>query len=288
MWYLIGETTSTGLSWICDESPNDHARYLEIRYVLSATKKQRQKREAINAFEQVVWEEKLDWLRPADSEWSIDLDVLLKQFPQLADLGWFKGVASSQPDFEQEERSIEGRLRYVGRVSMCVYPDDDGGEVESAAALPEIGNSLEEFLQDHPAASQTACIVVSSDATAADDGIVDAIRSALKAHAIEGLLADDKQYHADHWSNLQTYLHGCGLTIAVVAATGADDVNSNVSLGVGYAMALNKPICLLKPGTLTTGDADLLSNLYREFDAEQPKTAIPEQIEQWFAERELA
>jgi len=288
MWYLIGERTSSGLSWICDESPNDHSRYLEIRYILSATKKPRQKREAVNAFEQVVWEEKLDWIQPNDHEWSINLDVLSKQFPQLAELGWFKGVASCQPDFEQEERSIEGRSRYVGRVSMCVYPDDDGSEIESNAALPEIGNSLREFLQDHPDSSQTACLVVSSGATATADGIVDAIRSALKAHAVDGLLADDKPYHPERLLNLQTYLHGCGFTIAVVAAKDADDVDPNVSLGVGYAMAIKKPICLLKPVTVTTVETDLLSNLYRDFDAEQPETAIAEQIVQWFAEREPA
>lgn len=84
--------------------------------------------------------------------------------------------------------------------------------------------------------------------------------------------ADDKQYHDDDdlFSNILTYIHGCGFGIAVFERIEIDELNPNVALEVGYMVALGKSICFLKDNTLRTLHADLVGKLYRVFDSLDP------------------
>ena len=72
------------------------------------------------------------------------------------------------------------------------------------------------------------------------------MRTALGRHGIVGLRADDKEYNPSLFDNVQTYLHGCGLGVAIFERIEEDAFNPNVALEVGYMMAMDKPVCLLK------------------------------------------
>ena len=66
-----------------------------------------------------------------------------------------------------------------------------------------------------------------------------------------------------------------------------DDFNPNVSLEVGYLLAMQKPTCLLKDKTLRTLPTDLVGKLYKEFDPQRIDSTIPKQLKRWLTDRKL-
>lgn len=117
--------------------------------------------------------------------------------------------------------------------------------------------------------------------------ISEAIKNSLGKHGISGVRADDKEYHDDLFPNVLTYMHGCGFGIAVFERIEEEAFNPNVSLEIGYMLALGKPVCFLKDRTLKSLNADLIGRLYREFDSYKPDTSIPPQLNKWLNDREL-
>ena len=91
--------------------------------------------------------------------------------------------------------------------------------------------------------------------------ITEAVKEGLREEAIKGVRADDKRYHDDLFYNILTYMHGCGLGMAIYDRIDAETYNPNVALEVGYMFALRKPVCLLKDQTLATLPADLVTHL---------------------------
>jgi nucleoside 2-deoxyribosyltransferase len=65
----------------------------------------------------------------------------------------------------------------------------------------------------------------------------------------------------------------------------SDQFNPNVSLEVGYMLALRKPVCLLKDATLTALTTDLVGKLYKAFDPQDPVGSIPEELLKWCKDR---
>ena len=117
--------------------------------------------------------------------------------------------------------------------------------------------------------------------------ILASIRETLCSCGIVALRADDKEYHDDLFSNVQTYMHGCDFGIAVFERLEDDDFNPNVTLEIGYLLACKKPICLLKDRTLETLTTDLVSKLYKEFDPQNPEVAIPNALKKWLSDKEI-
>ncbi len=152
----------------------------------------------------------------------------------------------------------------------------------------EIQESLARFRVDHPDEAKVAFIVMRFGQTGLHEKVVKGIKSALEPHGITGLRADDKQYHDDLFNNVLTYIHGCGLGIAVFERIESNEFNPNVSLEVGYMMALRRPVCLLKDKTLGSLHSDLVGKLYRSFDAQDPIRSIPPVLCQWLMDKGLA
>ena len=82
--------------------------------------------------------------------------------------------------------------------------------------------------------------------TKAHTEITEAVRTGLEAHGIKGIRADDKRYHDNLFYNVLTYMHGCGLGMAIYERIETQTPNPNVALEVGYLFAMRKPVCLLK------------------------------------------
>ena len=86
--------------------------------------------------------------------------------------------------------------------------------------------------------------------TKAHQEIAEAVKTTLAEAEIQGLRADDKDYHPDLYQNILTYMHGCGFGIAVFERIETETFNPNVSFEVGYMLALGKRICILKDQTI--------------------------------------
>lgn len=149
----------------------------------------------------------------------------------------------------------------------------------------EIEKSLQEFRRTFPSTQKTAFIIMRFSGTQAHSNVLEAIRTTLRDQGITGLRADDRQFHDDLLYNILTYVFGCTFSIAVFERIETDDFNPNVSFEVGYAMAIGKPVCLLKDRTLRTLQTDLIGKLYREFDPHDADTTIREQLGKWISER---
>lgn len=153
---------------------------------------------------------------------------------------------------------------------------------------PEISESLKEFRTKYPDPASVAFLMMQFEKTPAHDRIVAAIRRAFLARGITALRADDFQFHDDLFPNVKTYMHGCSMGVAVFETITTKEFNPNVSLEVGYMLALGKPICLLKDQNLQSLHADLTGKLYRNFDSRNPDGTIPDQVNQWLTSRGLA
>lgn len=108
-----------------------------------------------------------------------------------------------------------------------------------------------------------------------------------RGHALSGL-RDAKRYHDHLYFNVQTYMHGCGMGMAVHDRIKADSHNPNVALEVGYMFALRKPVCLLKETTLTTLPTDLVGWMYEPFDTLNPAETIPAVVSRWLFDKGLS
>jgi hypothetical protein len=176
------------------------------------------------------------------------------------------------------------RLNAQGRLAL----GEKRSMSESAYLCPvEIQDSLARFRLDHPDEDKVAFIVMRFGQTGLHEKVVKGIKSALEPHGITGLRADDKQYHDDLFNNVLTDIHGCGLGIAVFERIESNEFNPNVSLEVGYMMALRRHVCLLKDKTLGVLHSDLVGKLYRSFDPQDPIRSIPPVLRQWLSDKGL-
>jgi spermidine synthase len=124
-----------------------------------------------------------------------------------------------------------------------------------------------------------------------DSRIQKEIINVLKAHLSEKgitlLRADDKWYADDLFENIKTYMQGCSFGIALFDRINTDEFNPNVSLEIGYMMALNKPVLLLKDKTLKLLQTDLVGKLYHQFDFQYPDKTIPLVLDKWISDKEI-
>lgn len=184
--------------------------------------------------------------------------------------------------------NIDGIPVFVDALTSSV-----GGQPPNQIPVPgeqivipyDIKESLMTFRNEHPYQTKVAFIMMQFGNTKDHDRILDAIRDTLTSHRITGLRADDKQYHDDVFSNIKTYMHGCSMGIAVFERIQNDDFNPNVSLEIGYMMALNKPVCLLKESTLRALHTDLTGKLYKGFDRDNIQNSINEQLTKWLEDK---
>ena len=195
-------------------------------------------------------------------------------------------VLSQEGAIELISDNIEfsARLKAKGRLLMRDSQMPSGSRTLIPSGIHE---SLSRFRKDHPDEAKTAFIIMRFAKTSSHEKIVETIRSALVSHGITGLRADDKQYHDELFSNILTYMHGCGFGIAVFERIESDDFNPNVSLELGYMIGINKPVCLLKDKTLRTLQTDLVGRLYRPFDTVDPGKSITTELGRWLTDMEL-
>lgn len=151
----------------------------------------------------------------------------------------------------------------------------------------EINDSLARFQKEYPEQKRLGFIIMKFSETPAHRRIQLSIKSTLNSYQLQGFRSDDRQYHDDLFHNIETYMHGTNFGIAVFDFIEEEEFNPNVSLEVGYMLALGKPVCLLKDRNLHTMQADLLGRLYKEFDPQDPENTIPQQLTKWLDDHGL-
>jgi len=146
---------------------------------------------------------------------------------------------------------------------------------------PEIAMSLDRLRAKYTDQKKLGFLVMRFAAAKPFGRIVETIKQVAEKSGLTIIRADENEFHADLWGNVRTHLHGCGFGIAVYERIQTDEPNANIGLEVGYLMAMNKPVLLLKDNTVETLQADLAGKLYKPFDPHDPEGTIPNQLAKW-------
>ena len=149
----------------------------------------------------------------------------------------------------------------------------------------KIAEGIKNFEIDYNG-KKTAFIMTSFSAN--HTSIIKKIKETLKNNDVEGLVANDKEYEEDLFPNIQVYMHCCDFGIGVFSKIdNKNEFNPNLSLEVGYMMGLGKDVCYFKEKQCPTLNTDLLSKLYKEFDAYNIDSTLPNAIEKWLKDKGL-
>jgi len=228
------------------------------------------------------------WLVPGRKDWVFDLDRMREEFKDLQELDWCRGRVFVEPEFivKKEDVDISGKKYYETFIVFYINPEVLGMATQLTVPV-EIQQSLREFRLDYPDPNKVAFVMMKFGTTPAHGSIVRGINDALTPHGISAVRADDKEYHPDLYFNILTYLYGCSFGIAVFERLQAEDINPNVSLEVGYILALGKHVCFLKDKTQAKLQTDLAGKLYRMFDPQDSVTSIPPVLTKWMTEKRI-
>lgn len=284
MWLIETSANSRNIFWTYGEGEDEEGVTVAFKF---SSSRQHQRRELIKIVENLIKNSDVDWITPRFKEWTFDLSILKKEFPEMSSMKWLEGKVSIEPEFEPMERlewADEGF--YDSKLVFYIIPKELN-KLNLSEPPIEIKESLKLFKKDYPDISKVAFIMMQFGDSKAHGSIVNAIKKVLESHGIIGVRADDKQYHDDLLPNVLTYIFGCNFGIAVFERIKAEEFNPNVSLEVGYMLALKKPLCLLKDDTLKTLQADLVGRLYKEFDPQDPENRINKELTKWLSDKEI-
>jgi hypothetical protein len=148
---------------------------------------------------------------------------------------------------------------------------------------PDLQESIRRFYQTYPSNKKTAFIIMRFSKDKPQNKIYESVKANLKKFGILGVRADEKHFAPNLIQNVHTYLHCCTFGIAIFERIESNKYNPNVAYEVGYLYALRKPVCLLKDKSLETLHADVLGNLYFEFDTHEIKKTIKAAVRRWIA-----
>ena len=277
---------SGAMDWHLGDSDERDGEGITIGFTIDSPRGQRA---ALAQIAEQLNNHDVNWLRPVKrlmDKWLLNLDEVRARFENVKDVPWAHGVVAVAPEYEVEEKQFGSRSRMEGRIRFVVTPE----EMEQTMGIidfPELRPFLERFWDEHQEPQKCGFLMMRFDNTRLHPAIVEAIRTCCAKFGIEVFRADDRTYSDDLLSNIRTYMHGCGFGIAVYERLVADDFNPNVSLEVGYMMALGKPVLFLKDRTLRFLHTDLVGRLYETFDAQSPYETIPAVLEKWLKDKSI-
>ncbi len=324
---ITGKGAGPSLEWKLESNKTEKETSVIIQHVRHTggyigRERPENREQGLKALRGALAKSKTDWIAPDVREWILDLDKLGSAFPPLNRLAWFRGKVLLEPQFEWgetagsqdmresarwQERWVErttppgclpvdlpessrrsNQATYESRVWFVVVPEVVERKVILLESPPELENSLRRFRADFRHPKQTAFIIMRFGQTEAQDQLLNAIKTVLRSHGLDGVRADEKQYSDDLLLNVRTFMHGCGFAIAVFERAEEETFSPNVALELGYLLAIGKPVCLLKDRRLETLPTDLTGKLYSTFDPGDPSHSIAQELTAWLQRNELA
>lgn len=253
--------------------------------------------QAVQKLRDILKEMAIEWIRVNQQTFTFDLDRLRTSFDCLASMAWLTGKLTLRPHYQVRAGGGGGGgcgsdVFFEPQIWFSITPDTLKAATSLRSSLDlqhpeEIAQSLRVFREEHPDPLSTCFVMMRMGEGKAHNQIADAIRSTLKHRGIKAVRADDKEYHSELYYNVLTYMHGCGFGVAVFERIEQEEFNPNVSLEVGYMLALGKDVCLLKDRTLRTLHADLIGKLYRPFDPQDITETIAQALPGWLRDKGL-
>jgi hypothetical protein len=155
------------------------------------------------------------------------------------------------------------------------------------AAPHHLKSAVLSFLGDHPDYRKNCFLIMAFSETQFHKEVHKRVKAAISELGFYVLRADDKVYADDVLANIEAYLYGCKIGIAVHERALSDTQNPNVAFEVGHMLGQKKDVCLLKERTVRALPSDLQGRLYVEFDASDLTGSLKASITKWFRDKHL-
>ena len=143
-------------------------------------------------------------------------------------------------------------------------------------------------MADYPNAAFNVFLMMRFAESVANRKIVGSLRTALRRYGMNLLRADQRAYSESLWENVKDYINACDLGVAVFEQLVKKDYNPNVSLELGYMLALGRKVLLLKEHHLPRLPSDIVGHLYKRFDARDISTTIRRAVDAWLRDVGIA
>jgi hypothetical protein len=253
------------------------------------------KHEILRRFNRLLNKYDITYLRPLKnltSEWLFNLQEFKHSFDCFKDTKYLKGQITIEPEYfrriETDEFTDEITLEETS-IKFTIYPEDlnNLNTIIDTALSEELNQPLHRFRKDFSTSEKCGFLMMKYEDSKIQTELIDIIKNHFEKKGIKILRADDKWYADDLLTNIQTYMHGCSFGVALFERINTNYFNPNVSLEIGYMMAMNKPILYLKDSTLTSLQTDLIGKLYHEYDFQSPENTLPIVIDKWVTDKEI-
>jgi hypothetical protein len=184
---------------------------------------------------------------------------------------------------------VEGRGAGASMTRLRVAIEWSGSRLDAQSVLSSIPSALregaEKFFALYPDPSTMVFVAMqfgsSASHTVLADRIYGAIRKSLLFRGLRSIRADERHFSRMLLDNVLTQIWCCGRFVSVFERVETDAFNPNVSLEVGYAMALRRDVLLLKERTLRALPTDLVGALYSSFNIHDIDPTIDTALAHW-------
>jgi hypothetical protein len=157
--------------------------------------------------------------------------------------------------------------------------------VPPSLAPPALIGPLREFMAEYP--FERNVFGMTRFPGKAKNGELDPIAPALERaesvcerHGLSFHLASDRSIIDDLWANVAAHMWACRYGVAFFEARTERGLNYNLNIEVGSCLVLGRRLALLKDHSLKAMPTNLVGQIYRTVDLDDP-TTIEQELDAW-------
>jgi hypothetical protein len=113
--------------------------------------------------------------------------------------------------------------------------------------------------------------------------VIEAVRAGVTAHGFVPRVASDQDYHPMLWDNVELYLLGSRLGIAIVEEKVLQELNPNVAMEWGWMRGLGRKVLYLVEKDFKSARADWSGLTESAFDWANPAPGIDDAVKKFLA-----
>src|ERR1043165_8609615 len=111
--------------------------------------------------------------------------------------------------------------------------------------------------------------------------IENTIKETLQRFGLKAVLARDVILHQQIWNHIRFCMEHSRYAIVVFENILQPDFNPNITLELGYMLALKRPCLILKDDSMDKLHTDIIGHLYTPFNVHKVKETVGGAIEKW-------
>jgi hypothetical protein len=148
-------------------------------------------------------------------------------------------------------------------------------------AAEQLRQATDAFQRRHPDPNHSVFVMMRFDKTNPLAAIYGAILSSLGGAGYDAVRADDRDYTHDLWGNVALCARHCQFGVAVFEEIDSAGHDPNVTLELGYMLALGRPCLILREQRVRSLPSMLAQRLYRSFDMFDIRASVSRAVLEW-------